>query len=153
MEKLRKSECEGFSLVELMVSMVLLSIGFMAMSQLFLASVEHSKQGRHDMAALNTASEALERIRSVPYDDAYVTFNGMDTSDSISVPPEARNWATHVKSELGPTGVSVVHMYRAGDKPELTATGLMEVEILTTWVERGRPRTMKTSSYLVRMGN
>lgn len=152
-KKFRKSDCSGFSLVELMVSMVLLSIGFLAMSQLFLASVEHSKQGRHDMAALNTASEAFERIRSVPYDDAYSTFNGMDTSDSTSVPPEARNWATHVKKELGPTGVAVVNIYKTGDKPNLTAAGLMEVEILTSWVERGKRRTMKTSSYLVRMGS
>jgi type IV pilus modification protein PilV len=153
-ERLRKNRSgEGFSLVELLVAMVLLSIGFLAMGQLFLASLEHSKQGRHDMAALNTANEVLERIRSVPFDNAYSLFNGIDTSDSTSVPPEARNWAAHVQEELGPTGYSVVNIYRTGDKPDLTANGLMEVEVLTSWVERGRRRTMRTSSYLVRMGS
>ncbi len=148
-----KRRSDGFSLVELMVAMVLLSVGFLAMGHLMLASIEHSKQGRHDMIALNTASEIIERIRAVPFDDVFSLFNGLDTSDSLSVPPEAREWVNHVRSQLGPTAYSVVHIYRTGDKPDLDAPGLMEVEVLTSWVERARQRTMKTSTYLVRMGS
>ncbi len=133
--------------------MVLLSIGFLAMGQLFLASIEHSKQGRHDMAALNTANEVLERIRSVPFETAEDLFDGMDTRDSTSIPAEARNWATHFREAVGPTAYAVVNIYDEVDKPGELETGLIEVEVLSTWVERGRERTMRTSSYLVRMGN
>ena len=150
--RIQRSKESGYSLVELLVAMVLLSIGFLAMGNMFVASIEHSKQGRHDMIALNSASEILERIRAVPFDDVYSLFNGVDTSDSTTVPSEARNWASHVKKQLGPTGKVVIHVYKKGDKPDLSSIGLMEVEILTSWTERARERTVRTSTYLVRMG-
>ncbi len=151
--KIRMTDRDGFSLVELMISMVMISVGLLAMSNLFLASIEHSKQGRHDMAALNTANEILERIHAVPYDEAFDLFNGVDTTVPASIPVEARNWAAHVYDELGPTGSIRVNFYRKADKVSITSNGIMEVEVLARWTERGRPRTMKTSTYLVRMGS
>ena len=63
--KIQRSKESGYSLVELLVAMVLLSIGFLAMGNLFLASMEHSKQGRHDMIALNSASPTVRTCSQV----------------------------------------------------------------------------------------
>jgi len=147
----RKDE-RGFSLVEVLVAMVLLGFAMLAMGSLFLSSMEHSRQGRHDMVALNLASEILERMRAVDFDEVEPLFDGMDTADSSSVPSEAREWADHLREELGPTGNATVTVYSEGEKADLTR-GLVEVEILLSWTERGRERTAQTSTYLVRMGS
>ena len=147
---LRKQD--GFSLVELMVAMVVMSIGFLAMSHIFMAAMEHSKQGKHDMAALNLANEILERIRATPYEDVYATYNGMKTADGTTIPAAARNWATHAAQDM-PHGDFVVNVYKKGQKGYITKNGILEVEILATWQERGNQRSMRTSTFLVRMGS
>jgi prepilin-type N-terminal cleavage/methylation domain-containing protein len=142
----------GFSLIEMIVAMALLGFAFLAMAGLFLASSEHSKQGRHDLIALNSANEVLERMHAVTFDDIKPLFDGVDTSDSASVPAEARNWAVHLAEYLGPTSRSTIEVFDENDKAELPR-GLLEVDIRTSWTERGRERTMRTSTYIVRMGS
>ncbi len=148
----RKRRIAGFSLVEMVIAIGLLGFAFLAMGRLFLAASEHSKQGRHDMIALNSASEIMERMRAVDFDNIRPLFRGIDTGDSLSIPLEARNWATHLRENLGPTARCVINVYDQTERPELIR-GLIEVEILTSWKERGIERTMETSTYIVRMGS
>ena len=142
----------GFSLVEAILAIALLGFAFLAMGKLMVASGEHSKQGRHDMIALNASDEVLERMRSVDFDLVKPLFHMVDTADSSSVPVEARHWATHLAENLGPTARGQIRIYDEKDDPQLTR-GILEVEILTSWVERGRERSMHTGTYIVRMGS
>ncbi|NNE08887.1 MAG: type IV pilus modification protein PilV [Gemmatimonadetes bacterium] len=143
---------DGFSLVELMVAMVVMSVGFLAMSHIFMAAMEHSKQGKHDMAALSLANEILERVRATPYEQVYATYDGMTTTDLATIPSEARNWATHAAEEM-PHGEFNVEIYKNGQKSYITENGILEVEVLASWQERGNTRTMRTSTFIVRMGS
>lgn len=143
---------DGFSLVELMVAMVVMSIGFLAMSHIFMAAMEHSKQGKHDMAAMTLANEILERVRATPYGEIYATYDGMTTTNVATIPVEARNWSTHAANEL-PHGDFDVNVYKNGQKSYITQNGILEVEVLASWQERGNTRTMRTSTFIVRMGS
>ena len=148
----RKKRIAGYSLVEMVLAIGLLGFAFLAMGRLFVTASEHSKQGRHDMIALNSASEIVERMRAVDFDNVRPLFKGIDTNDSLSIPLEARDWATHLRENLGPTARCEINVYDQTERVELTR-GLIEVEILTSWTERGNERTMETSTYIVRMGS
>lgn len=152
MGALRNDRQAGFSLVEMVLAISLLGFAFLAMGKLLVTSSEHSKQGRHDTIALNSASEILERMRAVDFDHVKSTFDGVDTADSSSVPLDARNWARHLKQNLGPTSRCRIEVYDENENPDL-ARGLVEVDIRTGWVERGIERTIRTSTYIVRMGS
>ncbi|MBN1826277.1 MAG: prepilin-type N-terminal cleavage/methylation domain-containing protein [Candidatus Eisenbacteria bacterium] len=148
----RQNKEKGFSLVELVFAVGILALAFLAMGRLFVTSIEHSRQGRHDMIALNSANEILERMRSIDFDDVPDKFDGLDTADSASVPNEVRVWFRHMRENLGPTARCEINVFDENEKAQLT-NGLIEVEILTSWTERGRERTMRTGTYLVRMGS
>lgn len=149
----RRKNQAGFSLVELVFTMGLLAFAFLAMGKLFVASMEHSRQGRHDMVALNSANEVLESMRSIDFNDVNRLFDGLDTRDSLSVPPEARIWAKHLEENLGPHARCEITIYEAVDKPAELSNGILEVEIFTSWIERGKERSILTGTYLVRMGS
>ncbi|MFH1680766.1 MAG: prepilin-type N-terminal cleavage/methylation domain-containing protein, partial [Candidatus Eisenbacteria bacterium] len=118
----------GFSLIELMVAMALLGFAFLAMGKLFLASSEHAKQGRHDLVALNSANEILERMHAVGFEELKHLFDGIDTDEGATVPAEAREWADHLREHLGPTARATVDVFDENDDSELPR-GLVEVDI------------------------
>jgi prepilin-type N-terminal cleavage/methylation domain-containing protein len=152
MEGNRNRSAGGFSLIEMIIAMAVIGFAFLAMGRLFVVSSENSKQARHDLIALNLANEVLERMHSVEFDDVKVLFDGVDTADSSSLPAEATVWAAHLAEHLGPTARSTIQVLDEYDSAELTR-GLVEVEIRTFWKERGRERSMRTSTYIVRMGS
>lgn len=152
MSALRREGQDGFSLVEMILAITLLGFAFLAMGKLMVTSSEHSKQGRHDTIALNAASEILERMRAVEFEEMKKLFDGVDTTDSASVPAQARNWARHLKQNLGPTARATIDVYDENERVELSR-GLVEVDIRTSWVERGIERSIRTSTYVVRMGS
>ncbi|MBM3319112.1 MAG: prepilin-type N-terminal cleavage/methylation domain-containing protein [Candidatus Eisenbacteria bacterium] len=142
----------GFSLIEMILAIALLGFAFLGMGKLFLASSEHAKQGRHDLIALNTANEILERMHAVPFESVKPLFDGIDTRQQSTIPTEARNWAVHLREHLGPTAWATVSVLDENDNTALPR-GLVEVDIRTSWTERGRERTVQTSTYVVRMGS
>jgi prepilin-type N-terminal cleavage/methylation domain-containing protein len=142
----------GFSLIEMILAIALLGFAFLAMGKLFVASSEHAKQGRHDLIALNSASEILERMHAVRFENVKGLFDGIDTRQESTIPTEARNWAVHLREHLGPTAWGTVSVLDEHDDAALPR-GLVEVDIRTSWTERGRERTVRTSTYVVRMGS
>jgi prepilin-type N-terminal cleavage/methylation domain-containing protein len=152
MDGSRERGNRGFSLVEMVIAIALLGFAMLSMGRLFLASAEHGKQARHDLVAANAASEVLERMRAIPFDDVKPLFDGVDTASPSTVPAEARHWAQHLAENLGPTARATIQVFDENDDTEL-ARGIVEVDIRTAWTERGRERSMRTSTYIVRMGS
>lgn len=56
--------CRGFTLVESLVALVLLSLGLLGASALLLASLQAHAAALRDMAALTLAQDMLERLRA-----------------------------------------------------------------------------------------
>ncbi|MFH1277456.1 MAG: prepilin-type N-terminal cleavage/methylation domain-containing protein [Candidatus Eisenbacteria bacterium] len=148
----RRNGPAGFSLVEMVLAITLLGFAFLAMGKLMVTSSEHSKQGRHDTIALNSAGEILERMRAVDFDQMKKLFDGIDTDEIASVPAEARNWAGHLRENLGPSARCLIDVYDENERADLSR-GLVEVDIRMSWVERGFERSIRTSTYVVRMGS
>lgn len=87
----------GFSLIELMIGMLVLSVGILAVASMFpMAYVVVDNAGDLTMS-ITAARQVLENVRSVPF-DSLNDLNGFDTADVNSLPaagPErelARRW-------------------------------------------------------------
>jgi len=60
---------QGFSLVETSIAMVVMMVGALAMSSLFVFSMRNNVGGSERAMAMAVAQQQLEQIRSVAYED------------------------------------------------------------------------------------
>lgn len=63
----RKNQ-SGFSLIEVLISLVILAVGLMALAQLQVAAIRGIAFARHMTAATQLAERNIEWLRSMPYD-------------------------------------------------------------------------------------
>jgi prepilin-type N-terminal cleavage/methylation domain-containing protein len=62
-----RSSQAGFTLIEALIAIVILAIGLMAVSQLFLVATSSNQMGNKGTATATQATEALERLRAIPF--------------------------------------------------------------------------------------
>jgi prepilin-type N-terminal cleavage/methylation domain-containing protein len=127
----------GFTLIELMIALVLLTVGVMATAQVFAVANQHTSHAREETAGVCLAQEIREKIMSEAFDDIRSIFNGIDTNVPASVPTPAATWAAHVASELGPRGRGRVSV----STPTQDATipnGMIAVTVTMSWREGAR---------------
>lgn len=141
----------GFSVVELMVAMVFVGVGLLSLAQVFIMSNKNASVGKKDSVALNLSNEILERMRTEKFDDMVATYDNIDTKVSSTVPAPARAWASHVTQQLGIGARGRVDVLDETDDATLT-DGLVRVDVITTWVERGDTVNLKTSVMISKMG-
>ena len=63
----------GFTLIETTISLLVMMVGSLAISSLFLFSSQNNVGGGERALAMAVAQQQLEQIRSVDYDDATLT--------------------------------------------------------------------------------
>lgn len=63
----RKNGLEGFTLIEVLIALVVLSIGMAAMIPMLLHSVRGNSFGKATTQAATLSQDLLERLRSEPY--------------------------------------------------------------------------------------
>ena len=63
----------GFTLIETSISMLVMMVGALAMSSLFVFSVQNNVGGSERALSMAVAQQQLEQIRSVTYEDATLT--------------------------------------------------------------------------------
>jgi len=93
---------KGFSLLEVMVALGILSIGLLAMASLFSTSQRVLSISNRDTLAATLAQNKMEALRAIrPFPvDAEDTVEGMTRTWSIVAPSDAKNprlWAITVK--------------------------------------------------------
>ena len=64
---------EGFSLIEVMIALIILSVGLLGIAGLQLTSVQGNAFSSHVTQASILAQNKLENLRNVPYDDPKLT--------------------------------------------------------------------------------
>lgn len=64
---------EGFTLIETSISMLVMMVGALACSSLFVFSVQNNVGGSERALSMAVAQQQLEQIRSVSYEDATLT--------------------------------------------------------------------------------
>lgn len=72
----KKRSCRGFTLIEIMISMVILAVGLLAMLALFGQAVATTQWSQEDQIAKQKAREALESVYAAR-NDASITFNSI----------------------------------------------------------------------------
>ena len=63
-ENLSKRHQSGFSLIEILISLVILSIGFLGLAKLQLTSLRYSKSADYRSAAMWLAGDIIDRMRA-----------------------------------------------------------------------------------------
>jgi prepilin-type N-terminal cleavage/methylation domain-containing protein len=127
----------GFSLVELMIALVLLSVGVMATAQVFAVANQHTVHAREETAGVCLAQEIREKIMSESFGDIHSIFNHIDTNVPATVPTTAATWAAHVTAELGPRGRGTVTVDTPTDDP-MIPNGMVAVTVTIYWREGSR---------------
>lgn len=132
--KVHSDGCAGFTLVEVMIAVVMLSIGVLAVAQVFAVANQHTSFAREQSAATCLAEEIREKIMSAEYDDVYATFDNIDTNNPSSIPVEAGEWVDHLEAELGAFGRGQVNV-DTEDTDATLAHGMLGVTITISWRE------------------
>ena len=77
-----KQDQRGFTLVETCISMVVMMVAGLAVSSLFVFSLQNNVGGGDRALAMGVAQQQLEQIRSVTYEDS--TLNAGTTNVSVN---------------------------------------------------------------------
>lgn len=141
----------GFTLVELLVALVILSIGVMAMAQVFVVADRHTSYARDETLATTLAQEIREKILSESFPDLVSMFDGTDTEDPGTVNLPAEAWATHVSDELGPNGRGTISVETPADDPGIP-NGMVRIEINISWQEGARSMSVPHHFYVAKIG-
>jgi type II secretory pathway pseudopilin PulG len=128
------SPTAGFTLVELMISVFLLVVGILGVSQVFAVSNRHTANARLETVANSLIQEIREKVMSENFDDIYSIFNGIDTDVVDTIPVPATEWAEHVEERLGEDGRGTVTIQRPEEDASLP-NGMVRVSITVSWYE------------------
>jgi type IV pilus modification protein PilV len=80
---------KGFSLIEVLIALVILSISLLALAGLMVQTTQNNSFGSHMTEASTVAQDALERLRARPYNSM---MGGVDSITGSTGQAYARNW-------------------------------------------------------------
>lgn len=126
-----KQEQRGFTLVETCISMVVMMVAGLAVSSLFVFSLQNNVGGGDRALALGVAQQQLERLRSVAYEDT--TLDAGTTTSTVTT---------------GERSYSVVKTIALETNDDNSSKQLKRITIVVTPIE-GAPAWTRSSVTLV----
>jgi len=148
----RLKNATGFTMVELLVALVMLSIGVLAVGRLLIFSQHHASQGRRETIAVTLAEEIREKVLSSEFIDLVATYDNVDTRLPGTVTAACAEWAAHVAEQLGSTGAGEIDVLEPSEDPEIVA-GMLTMVISVSWEQDGSTRTVPLRFSICRMGS
>ena len=146
MRRHRTTRRSGFTLLELMITLGVVSVGLLAMVMMQIQAMRDGSRGRHRTGAAMIARDQIERIQNMPFSDT-----GLDVMSPL-------NWATppwldnSSDATLAPGELPVTVSQPGGDVRELVYTvwylvgpddpaspnpDLRRVDLEVVWIEEG----------------
>jgi len=125
----------GFTLVELLLALMMTSVGIMAMARVFVVANQHAAYAKEETVATLLAQEIREKIMSANFTDIYPVFNGIDTNIPGSIPATAAVWAQNLHTRLGPTGRGTITVTTQTQDHHIP-NGIVAVLVTISWKER-----------------
>jgi type IV pilus assembly protein PilV len=159
--KATQSHSRGFTMVEMLVALVVLSIGMLGIAGLFAVSLRSGSSAIQRMQAVNLASEMADRIRANRRAGIAYTAAAADTGTNntcsgaaavVCTPAQlAANdiffWKAGITSAFKGGQATGAIGYTAGDLPTLPST----YSITVSWVEQAQATSETSSSQSVVM--
>lgn len=128
----RRQGTAGFTLVELLVAVTILSVGILSIGQIFAISSRNATYGRTETMAVGLAREIKEKIMCENFDDVKSVFNGVDTASPGTITRPCEIWAAHLSEQLGPNARGTITVNEADDDAQLRE-GMLGVLVEITW--------------------
>ncbi len=123
----------GYSLIEVMVSILLLSIAIIPMVGMFDMGARSAATAGHYDQARALADRNLERVRSLPYADARVTYKPVNAAPTPGAPVSCN-------SGIFTCNVTTTHVNNSF-VADPAATTRMQVVVTVTWNGRSYTTT------------
>jgi len=147
--KNRKARARGFSMVEALVALVVLSVGMLGIASLYVVTLRSSGSAISRMQAVNLASDLADRIRAnrtarEAYEEAGADEECVGETAACSPDDMAAHdlflWDAQLEATLGASAAGSVAVDGAG--------ALRTYTITVSWKEPGEPEEL---SYQLRM--
>lgn len=132
---------DGFTLVEMLVALTILSTGILSVAQLFIFSQRHAHDGRSETQATALAEEIREKVMSENFDDLVSIFDGVDTDLPGTVTLPCQEWATHLEDRLGTEARGQLQVLEPAEDGEIVA-GMLTIVVTVSWQESGQARSL-----------
>ncbi len=150
-ERAKRRGCAGFSLIEVIVAMGVLSFGLMTLSVMQLEALSQGSAGKHSVDAAAVGRTYLEQAHRVPWS----VLDTAETVGSWTVPSWAGASASYdVNIDMPGGGTATEHTYTIQWEVNDVGSGLClrDVEVRVSWMEPNRP-TPKTLDFATRRYN
>ena len=147
----RDSKEGGFTLVELLVAITILSIGIISVGQIFAISSRNATFGRTETMAVGLAREIQEKIMSESFDDVVSVFDDVDTDNPGSLTGPCQIWADHLSDQLGSNGRGTIQIHTAEEDAEIL-TGMLSVEVEISWKLSGQSYQVPMNFAMAKIG-
>lgn len=117
----------GFTLVEVIISLVILTVGLLAVATLSMTSVWHTRRGRDLTNSAFAAAQVLDRVAVLPYDSVIVG-NYVDTV-SFGPVDYIVNWTVTDMTDSLSTGTGLIKRISVLSGGGMTQTRAEEFEL------------------------
>ena len=142
----RAARTEGFTLLELMITLGIMAVGLLAMVMMQIQAMRDGSRGRHRTGASMIARDEIERIQNMPFSTpamdvmspvAWATPPWLDNgSDGTLAPGEIPVQVTQPGGDVRDLVYTV--WYQVGpDDPGTPNTDLRRVDLEVVWSEEG----------------
>jgi type IV pilus assembly protein PilV len=134
----RKQRCsdDGFTLIEVMIAISVLSIGVLAVGMMQISSINGNKTAFDISEASFLAESELERLLSIPFD------NVIDTNNDGSGGLDNNTADTADDNTTSSDGKYTILRNVADDFPE---TNTKTIKIIVTWDHKGDSKSLSIS--------
>jgi prepilin-type N-terminal cleavage/methylation domain-containing protein len=143
----RHNAASGLTLLEVMIALVILSIGLLALSGMQIASIRANGSGFKSTTAISLADQRMQQLKNLAFSDASLTA-GAHAETSVTV---------SVGTSNGINGVVYGRSYVVCDInnpcPAITSTGLIAGVKLIAYTVTWNDGNAHSVSLMTRMGN
>ncbi len=134
----RLSDTDGFTLIEVLITMVIFAVGILGLAMMQLSAIKGNSIANRVTEASTVASDQIERIMTWDYNDGLLDENN-DNTYTLS----NGNEVTFDGHEAGPSGNYDVFWNVRENTPR---TGSKTVDVTVIWFDRGQRKELTMST-------